>query len=56
MVAESRLSPAAKAKVRGIFFGAPLVTAAIFADDYRPSYQDAEAFDRADALKRFGAF
>lgn len=37
MLAEARLTPAAKAKIRRVLFGAPLVTGAIMADDIRIS-------------------
>lgn len=37
MLAEARLTPAAKTKIRRILFGAPLVTGAIMADDIRIS-------------------
>ncbi|CDX51574.1 hypothetical protein MPL3365_130536 [Mesorhizobium plurifarium] len=37
MLAEAKLSPEAKSKIRNILFGAPLVTGAIMADDIRIS-------------------
>src|SRR5215813_11625470 len=40
MVAEDRLSPAVRAKVRKILSGAPLATAALFADEYRVTHPE----------------
>jgi len=40
MVAEDRLTPQTRKAVRKILLGAPLVTAALFADEYRVTHQE----------------
>jgi hypothetical protein len=48
MVAEDRLTPKARAAARKILFGAPLATAAIFADEYRVTHPETSRWHYVD--------
>ncbi|TGQ43708.1 MULTISPECIES: S1/P1 nuclease [unclassified Mesorhizobium] len=48
MLAEAKLSPEAKSKIRKILFGAPLVTGAVMADDIRISRPETARWHFAD--------